>query len=142
MISSAWKFGKDIPEIKEIRSSCGLPLRQTDEKSMHLLLFDDGVPVGCGSLYFDKEYHIGDVCVLEEKRREHIGDLLMRMLLMKGFNMLAEKIIVVATEDTLTFFEKYGFKKIENFILEVTPHTLKAESKCGHNCKECLNPCT
>lgn len=142
MISSQWKFGKDVAEIVALREKCGFGQADTDEKSLHLLLLEDNVPVACGSLYFDKgAYRIGSLCVIKESRGKHIGDLAMRMLSVKGFNMLAEKIVITATEETVPFFERYGFVQKENLIMEVDPQSFKLESKCGHKCEECLNPC-
>lgn len=143
MISSAWKFGKDVPEVNEIRASCGFKPLETDEKSLHLVLFDGTVPAACGSLCFDSgAYRITNACVKNDKRGEHIGDLLLRLLLVRGFNMLADKICITATPDTVGFFSKYGFKQTENSEMEVDAQGLILDSKCGHNCKECLNQCT
>lgn len=143
MISSAWKFGKDVPEVKELREMCGLENLETDEKSLHLVLFENSAPVACGSLYFDSgAYRIANACVREDKRGEHIGDLLLRLLLVRGFNMLADKICITATDGTVDFFSKYGFKQTEKTEMEVDAQGLILDSKCGHNCKECLNQCT
>lgn len=143
MISSEWKFGKDIPEVNEIREACGFIPLKTDEKALHLILYENSVPVACGSLFFDSgAYRVANACVAEDKRGEHIGDLLLRLLLVRGFNMLADKIVITPTPETVGFFSKYGFKQTKTAEMEVDAQGLILDSKCGHNCKECLNQCT
>ncbi len=144
MITSAWKFGKDIEEITYIRSSVNDTWDSFDEKSIHLIIYNEGDPVGCGSIYFDSGcYNIAHLSVVPEMQRQYIGDLMIRLLMIKGFNMMADKIAVNSPLDTKDFFEKYGFKSVENFEksvkMEVTPQTLIMNSKCGHDCSNCVN---
>ena len=57
--------------------------------------------------------------------------------------MMAEKITIVSPINTKEFFKKYGFKTVEfneKFEkMEVTPQTLIMNSKCGHDCSNCVN---
>ena len=144
MITSQWKFGKDIDEISTIRSSVNHTWDEFDEKSMHLIIYNEGAPVGCGSLYFDAgTYRIAHLCVIPEMQKQYIGDLMIRLLMVKSFNMMAEKITVTSPVDTKDFFKKYGFrilKENDTFVeMEVTPQTLIMNSKCGHDCSNCVN---
>ena len=142
MITSKWLFGQNCNEVLAVRSSVKDCIDSFDEKSMHLVIFNDDIPVGTGSLYFDKgAYNIAHMAVVPHMQRQYIGDLMIRMLLLRGFNMMAEKIQIKATSDTKEFFEKYGFRIIDEelFLMEVTPQTLVMNSKCGHDCSECIN---
>lgn len=144
MITSAWKFGKDIEEITEIRASVNDTWDSFDEKSIHLIIYNEGSPVGCGSVYFDSgSYHIAHMAVKPKMQRQYIGDLMIRLLIVKSFNMMAEKITIISPINTKDFFKKYGFKTVEvneeSEIMEVTPQTLIMNSKCGHDCTNCVN---
>ena len=144
MITSAWKFGKDIEEITQIRASVNDSWDNFDEKSIHLIIYNEGKAVGCGSIYFDSaSYHIAHLAVKPEMQRQYIGDLMVRLLMVKGFNMLAEKITIITPLNTKEFFKKYGFKTVESYEnsekMEVTPQTLIMNSKCGHDCSNCVN---
>lgn len=144
MITSAWKFGADVEEIHTLRTSVNDNLDFFDEKSIHLIIYNEGAPVGCGSIYFDSgSYHIAHMAVKPQMQRQYIGDLMIRLLMIKGFKMMAEKIVVDAPINTKEFFIKYGFRTIEkkenSEIMEVTPQTLIMNSKCGHDCSNCVN---
>lgn len=144
MITSSWKFGKDIEEITAIRASVNDNWDSFDEKSIHLIIYDAGVPVGCGSIYFDSaSYHIAHMAVKPEMQRQYIGDLMIRLLMVKSFNMMAEKITIETPIEAKEFFKKYGFRTVESNEktekMEVTPQTLIMNSKCGHDCSNCVN---
>lgn len=141
MITSSWKFGLNIDEITSIREASNDSWDSFDEKSIQLIIYNEGKPVGCGSIYFDDgNYHIAHLNVLPDMQKQHIGDLMMRLLLIKGFNMMAEKIILTPTPSTKEFFKKYGFEDIENSdTMEVSVRTLIMNSKCGHDCSQCVN---
>lgn len=137
MITSAWEFGK-TKNATIVRNACNDNFDIFDEKSMQLILFNDNLPVANGALYFDNGvYHISHVCVVPEFRGKYIGDLLMRVLLVKAFNMGAEAVCSTPPATVKPFFEKYGF--IGNDTLTVTEKTLLLKSKCGHDCTNCIN---
>ncbi len=139
MITSAWKFGKDVDEVISIRNTVNLFSEASDEKSMHLIIYDNEVPAGCLSLFFENgSYNIKHVAVVPEFQRQYIGDLMMRVAMVKAFNMMAERIRLVPTPATEEFFKKYGFAKEQDYM-EVTPQTLIMNSKCGHDCSKCIN---
>ena len=144
MITSAWKFGKDIEEISMIRASVNDNWDDLDEKSMHLIIYNDEKAVGCGSIYFDSgSYHIAHMAVKPEMQRQYIGDLMIRLLMVRSFKMMAEKITITTPLSAKTFFVKYGFRTVKTYEdsekMEVTPQTLIMNSKCGHDCTNCVN---
>ena len=145
MIESKWYFGENIPEIKRIRNAVNdIENDIFDKKSLHLMLYNSSFPVACGSLYFDaNNYTIAHICVLPEHQRQYIGDMLIKLLLIIGFGMMAERILCHSSPETVPFFKKYGFLPVKEqnkkITMEVTPASLKMESKCGHDCNKCLN---
>ncbi len=139
MIRSSWKFGNNIDEVTDIRKSVGDVQSDSDEKSIQLILYDGDTPAACGSLYFGSgAYRIAHCCVRPELQKKYLGDMLVRLLLFRGFNMMAEKIVIQPTPETVGFFSRYGFSRVDDFM-EVTPQTLKLEGKCGHDCSTCVN---
>lgn len=145
MIESKWDFGENIAIIHDIRKAVNdAEPDSLDTKSLHLILYNDKIPVACGSLFFDAgNYSLAHLCVLPEYQRQHIGDMLIKLLLVKGFRMLAERILCVVPPESTAFFKKYGFSSIretnKKITMEVTPASLIIESKCGHDCSKCLN---
>ena len=143
MIRSFWFFGDSVPETLTVRHSINDTVDLFDKKSMQLVLKEDDLPVAAGSLYFDNgAYHIAHLCVLPELQRHYLGDMAIRILLVKAFRMDAAYVRCVASDDVRGFFEKYGFHPTgETDEMEVTPETLIMQSKCGHDCSVCANKC-
>lgn len=84
-----------------------------DNLAIHALVIDEDKYVGCGSLYYDGEHFVLDnVGVVGEKRRQKIGDFLVRMLIDKAFQMGPNNVYVYCSKDIACFFETIGF----NFV--------------------------
>lgn len=138
MLSSSWYFGASQADFLALRDALRDAPDKNDQKSMQLVLYDNGVPVACGSLFFDSgTYHIAHIGVLPEKQKRGIGDLAVRMLLMRAFGMMADRVCCRVSSENKVFFARYGFHAAENDEWEVTPDTLIFSSKCGHDCSSC-----
>ena len=143
MIRSFWFFGDEVPEMLVVRRSVSDPVDLLDKKSMQLILKEDDLPVAAGSLYFDNgAYHIAHLCVLPELQRHYLGDMAIRILLVKAFRMEASCVRCTPPASARDFFARYGFRPIgQTEEMEVTPETLIMQSKCGHDCSVCANKC-
>lgn len=84
-----------------------------DAAATHLLIRDGGVPVATGRLYRrdDGRYFIGRVAVLPEFRRQHLGDLLMRMLIRRARNLGAGDVWVDSQSQAVPFYTALGFTR-------------------------------
>ena len=123
-----------------------------DSQALHVIV-EDGAPCGTGRLYFDgKTWCIGRVAVLKEKRGQHLGDLVMRMLLNQALQMKLDNLYVGAQKQAAAFYEKYGFEPCgEEYLDEHCPHVpmcasmQKVESMvfsgCGGDCANCGKGC-
>ena len=64
-----------------------------DKTCTHLVIYDDNKPAATGRLYFmgDKVCVLGRISVLKTFRGQHLGDMLVRMLLERGLKNGAKR---------------------------------------------------
>lgn len=155
MITSKWSMGSEnMQDAKLIRTEVFINEQHIppqaefdalDERALHLVLYDDGTPAATGRLYYSQGYRIGRIAVRKHLRGKHFGDLLVRMLLVRAFNDGADSVTVSAQTRVVPFYERYGLAckgepytedGIEHILMEVTPQSLKIESKCGSCTKD------
>lgn len=152
MITNEWILGSgDLSVPRAIRRKVFIEEQQVDEKeemdaldsqSMHLVIYDDRQPIATGRIWHDGQtFRIGRCCVLAKMRGQGIGDLLVKLLLLKSFEFSPSEVRVDAQTHVQGFYERYGFQKAGNkFIKAGIPHismsickeTLVFPSKCGH----------
>lgn len=92
-----------------------------DHDAIHVVAFEGEQPVGAGRLVkIDDVYTIGKIAVLKDKRKKmYYGDLVVRMLIQKGFDLGAERIVVHAQKkQAVPFYEKVGFEAVGKKIYE------------------------
>lgn len=114
---------------------------ENDSLAMHLVLYDDGIPVAAGRLYHDgKTFRIGRCCVKKGFRGQGFGDMLVKLLLLKAFSYNPSEVVISARQVMQGFYEKYGFVPFgDSYIEAKEPHiamrvnkdTLTYPSKCG-----------
>lgn len=151
MLTNKWIMGKDdFSDALKVRSDVfEKELKMTDEPeedendalSLHLVLYDDGIPAAAGRVYHDGKYfRIGRCSVLKEKRGMGLGDMLVKLLLLKAFTYNPSEVVISSRLIQAPFYERYGFKKTgEQYTEAGEPHikmsvnkeTLRFPSKCG-----------
>ncbi|MBN2879474.1 MAG: GNAT family N-acetyltransferase [Clostridia bacterium] len=154
MIYSKWLFGKsDFSEAYNIRKQVfvtGLGLSEEaqfdeyDARAFHLLIGEDDKFVATGRLYeTGGSFYIGGIAVLPEVRGEGIGDLLVRMLLNKAFELLADEVYVYARKESVNFYKTLNFTECEE-THEMEPGDIRTvmkvtqkDSPLNHACKSC-----
>ena len=120
MITGKWITGQqDLTDALEIRQKVfvqeqGFPAETErdafDAQAMHALMFDGETPVATGRLYFDgAKLFLGRICVLKEYRGQSIGDLMTRLMILRGFDF-AKEIYLHAQLQAQGFYERYGFR--------------------------------
>ncbi|MEF9989043.1 MAG: GNAT family N-acetyltransferase [Christensenellaceae bacterium] len=112
-----------------------------DAQAMHVVVYDEGVPIGTGRVYHDgKTFRIGRICVLKEKRKQGVGDLIMRVLLIKAFEFQPSEVRLDAQKRVMAFYENFGFAVCGEELLDggivhvpmsVNKDTLIFKSGCG-----------
>ena len=112
-----------------------------DKSCTHLILYDDDKPVATGRMYFigDKVCILGRIAVLKKSREQHIGDMLVRMLLDKGLQKGAKSFELSSQVQAKSFYERYGFEefggeykeaKIPHTRMKVSADKVKLPRKC------------
>lgn len=112
-----------------------------DNQAMHVVLYDNDTPVGTGRVYHDgKTFRLGRICVVKEMRGQNMGDLLLRLLLIKAFEFNPSQVRLDAQVRVQQFYEKFGFvvdgeiteeEGVPHVPMYVTKETLVMRSGCG-----------
>lgn len=151
MITNQWICGNgDLKDVLAVRenvfvSEQGFASEDEfdllDEQAMHVVIYDGERPIGTGRLYHDgKTFRIGRICVVKEERGQGVGDLLMRLLLVKAFEFEPSQVRIDAQERVRKFYENFGFERdgeamdeagIPHIPMRVTKESLVLKSGCG-----------
>lgn len=152
MITNEWILGNgdlSVPHalrrsvfIEEQRVAEEEELDAFDSQAMHLVIYDGKEPVATGRIWHDgRAFRIGRCCVAKEARGQGIGDLLVKLLLLKVFEFNPSEVRINAQTHAERFYERYGFTKnggefmeagIAHVPMRVTKETLVFPSKCGN----------
>ena len=90
-----------------------------DAFAHHLIVKDGEETVGTGRLiYKDNQYLIGRIAVLPGFRGNRLGDLIVRMLCARAFDLKADEVIVHSQVQVADFYRKIGFKGISDVYKE------------------------
>lgn len=84
-----------------------------DEQALHVILYEDQVPTATGRLLCSNEYVIDKVYVKLNKRNKYYGDLVVKMLIDKAFNMGASEVFALVPVNGIGFFNSIGFSQLE-----------------------------
>ncbi|GMQ58598.1 hypothetical protein AN1V17_29930 [Vallitalea sediminicola] len=112
-----------------------------DTEAIHVVVYEGKSPVGTGRMTNkDNEYLIGRIAVLKEKRGNYYGDLIVRMLIQKGFDVGADFIEVHSQLPAANFYKKIGFSEYgevyqEANIDHISMRLEKGKMKRKCNCK-------
>ena len=152
MVTNQWFLGADdISDALMIRDTVfvgeqNVPVEiehdTYDKTAMHLVVYAEGLPVGCARMVpTDYGFKLGRIAVLKEERGKHYGDLIMRLLLFKAFQMNAKEVHLGAQLHAAEFYFRFGFERdgenymeagIEHVPMKVTADTVAYPSECHH----------
>lgn len=127
-----------------------------DAMAVYALVFDEAdAPSGTGRLIIDDDrFMLGRVCVLKDARGQGLGDLVMRMLLLRAQELGAPSVFVSAQLPAVGFYARYGFRPIgeaheeggaprqlmramaDEISIEGNCHK-GGKSKCAGDCERC-----
>jgi len=128
--------------IKEQHCPEDIERDELDSTSLHLVVYDNKKPVGCGRIVIKGDYYkLGRIAVLKEERGKHFGDLIVRLLLFKSFNMGVDTVKIDAQATAETFYTRFGFVPTGDSFMEagmlhvpmmVTSDNVLYPSACHH----------
>lgn len=125
-----------------------------DAQAIQLIIYDGDEAVATGRVYHDgRSFRIGRLAVRRDSRGQGIGDLLVKLLLLKAFEFNPSRVRAYASPEARGFYERYGFyieagdggataggfggmggvEPPPHIPMEVTKDTLVFKSKCGHD---------
>ena len=138
MISTKWFTGAaDLGDASAIRRVVFIDEQNvseeeewdgTDAGAIHLVVYDNAVPVATGRILIEGEdFHLGRIAVLKEYRKQGLGDFLMRLLIRRAFELGGTRQVIHAQLQAKGFYEKLGFAAYgDEFIEANIPHTMMA----------------
>jgi len=90
-----------------------------DKTSDHILLYQDGKPIGTGRLLvIDGNYFLGRIAVLKEYRGKDRGKILVESMLDRAAQKGANEVHIHAQTYAMGFYEKLGFRAYGETFME------------------------
>ena len=114
MIQGKWfSPGSDLSDLIPVRTSVfGHGADPLDSASWNVLVYQDSVPVATGRIWWqDGSFFLGDIGVLERFRHQHLGDLVLRLLLYKAQSHAAREVRLICPSDLTGFFSRLGLRE-------------------------------
>jgi predicted GNAT family N-acyltransferase len=162
MIESKWVFGREnLSEVIKVRMAVfrdelghDIITDADDGLALHVLVGEDGVNYAAGRIYDkDGEFYIGMICVDQKVRGKQLGSLVVKVLISRGFSLMADKIHVNSRACAVGFYEKLGFETCGDEYTDINgektvPMVLLKENSpveagcsgcagCGGSCEGC-----
>lgn len=120
MIKTRWLTqGNDLSDAYQIREEVfvkeqNVPMElekdELDPIAQHIVVYENNIPLATGRLVIqDGQYLLGRIAVLKEHRGKGLGDLVVRMLVRRAFDLGAKEVHLHAQTKVQKFYEKLGF---------------------------------
>ena len=113
MVQGKWFTpGSDLSDLLPIRTAVfGRGEDELDSVSWNALIYENSIPVATGRISWDNGvYWIGDIGVLENHRKRHLGDLVLRLLLYKAQSHAAVEVRLRCPRSLTGFFDRLGLQ--------------------------------
>ncbi|MDR1065928.1 MAG: GNAT family N-acetyltransferase [Clostridiales bacterium] len=121
VIETKWfvGFDDDLSDALKIREEAfgeRLAPQKSDEDSFVLVAYENGEPVATGRLYIkDGVCELGAIAVVKERRREGLGDFIVRVLTRRAFDAGFLTQSARPCAKTLKLYQNIGFKIVERY---------------------------
>ena len=139
MIQGKWFApGDPLSEVLPVRRAVfGREADALDAESWNVLVYEDGVPVAAGRIWWrDGAFRLGDLCVLRDRRGRGLGDLVLRLLLFKAQSHAAREVRLACPAELCGFFGRLGFHP-DGAAGEQTEMLLEGDRIELDSCKSC-----
>ncbi len=140
MIQGKWFApGSDLSEVVPVREAVfSRGADDLDILSWNALVYEDSVPVATGRIWWeDGVYRLGDICVLKDRRRRRLGDLVLRLLLFKAQSHAAREVRLICPRFLTGFFTRLGFRQDLSDDPETVEMMIPGDQIDLDTCKKC-----
>lgn len=140
MVQGKWfSPGSDLSSVLSVRSAVfSRGADDLDSSSWSVLVFQDTVPAATGRIWWqDGAFWIGDLCVLDSFRHQHLGDLVLRLLLFKAQSHAAREVRLRCPHDLTGFFARLGLQPLCPDEAEVVEMMIEGSAIDLDTCKNC-----
>ncbi len=128
----------DIAPVLALRQAAlGRGWDHFDQMAVYALALDQqDRPAGAGRLYIDgdDQFRLDALAVLPQRRRQGLGDLIVRMLLQRALDLNAPAVVLDAPPELVAFFCRYGFSPMSQGSMMATPQSIDACGGCSGKC--------
>ena len=139
MIHTEWKKYPDIKDAYAIRVEVfvqeqKVPIEEEidelDKTVDHLVVYEGESPVATGRLvYIEGKWMAGRIAVLKAHRGKKYGDLVVRLLMRRAFDLGAEEVWIHGQTQAEGFYKKLGFVPVGEGFMEAGIEHIKMVCK-------------
>ncbi len=140
MVQGRWFApGSDLSPLLPVRREVfGSGTDDLDSLSWNVLVIQDSVPAATGRIWWkDGFFWLGDLCVLERFRGQHLGDLVLRLLLFKAQSHAAREVHLLCPPDLTGFFIRLGLLPLSGDNTELVEMMINGDKIDLDSCKNC-----
>ena len=140
MVQGKWFApGTDLSVLLPVRESVfGRGPDDLDASSWNALVLEDAVPAATGRIWWENgAFWLGDIAVLEDRRRRRLGDLVLRLLLFKAQSHAAREVRLRCPRDLTGFFDRLGLRALPSDDPDTVEMVIPGDAIDLDTCKNC-----
>ena len=140
MVQGKWFApGSDLSVLLPVRAAVfGRGADDLDAVSWNALVYEDSVPAAAGRIWWqDGAFWLGDIAVLEDRRRRRLGDLVLRLLLFKAQSHAAREVRLRCPRNLTGFFDRLGLQPLPSDDPETVEMVIAGDAIDLDTCKNC-----
>ncbi len=140
MVQGKWFApGTDLSVLLPVRESVfGRGSDDLDASSWNALVLEDAVPAATGRIWWENgAFWLGDIAVLEDRRRRRLGDLVLRLLLFKAQSHAAREVRLRCPRDLTGFFDRLGLRALPSDDPDTVEMVIPGDAIDLDTCKNC-----
>lgn len=116
-IKGKFVSGQELDEVKEVRSSCGMEVSDTDDSmAIHVVAYcvdEETKPVATGRLRFDGEDYTIDALCCRPEENDDYTDFVLKMLIYQAVQHGANRIAALCDLSLASLYKRNRFTLLE-----------------------------
>lgn len=140
MVQGKWFApGSDLSALLPVRVEVfGRGQDDLDAVSWNALVYEDSVPAATGRIWWNNgSFWLGDIAVLENRRRRRLGDLVLRLLLFKAQSHAAREVRLRCPADLTGFFDRLGLRAQSSEVPGTVEMVIPGDAIDLDTCRNC-----